>query len=755
MGTQQTIAFLIPSLRGAGAERVFLNLARAFAAKGYAVDLVVLKREGAFASVDIQGVRVVGLASPRAIVALPALIRYMQRERPATLISALPHMNILALMARSIARTRVKIVVTEHNPFSSDFAGANPLKRMVLVACMRVLYPRANAIIGVSKGVVSDIARVANIRVEHARVIYNPIVTPEIKELARAQANHPWLDEKQGPIVLAAGRLTKQKDFPTLVAAFARLREATNARLIILGEGEERDALERLVADLDIQESVSLPGFVENPYAFMARADVFVLSSLWEGFGNVLVEAMACRTPVVATRCPGGVAEVLAEGVYGTLVALGDVSAMARGIEEALSNPGDLGRLVTRANEFSVERIANEYEGIVKPGRRISVVTFADIGNRHNLKTPGIMPVLRTLAGAGELGQVVCRIGVGSPFPTTVSAIGTLGHYAIKALEVFLPSFSSRALEEWVFDVVASVRLKQADAVLFHPEFPFPKTIEKAKRNGALAIGIATVVHPALNEQLAREEYALVPGSIFNEETNEKFLKRAEVVGSFDYIIALSELVKTSYVAAGFPKERISVAHPDIDGATFIPQEKKDDVFRVLYIAHTTVLKGLHYLLEAWNDADLAGAELVIVGGYSAGTPTVLREWYSRMIEGRSSIRWVGETKTPEVFYAEASLVAFPSLTEGFGRVTLEAMTAGLPVIATENARGIIEDGVSGFIVPIRDARAIREKIEVLYNDSELRKRMGQDGRIAAEQKKPFGDAVYEICNAVLQKERS
>jgi len=755
MDTQQTIAFFVPSLRGAGAERVDLNLVRAFVTKGYAVDLVVLKREGAFADVDMQGIRIVDLASPRALVALPALIRYIQREHPATLVSALPHMNILALMARSIARARVKIVITEHNPFSSDFAKGNPLKRMALIACMRILYPRADTIVAVSRGVAGDIARVAGVGVEKIRVIYNPIVAPEIKELARAQANHPWVDEKQGPVVLAAGRLTKQKDFPTLVKAFAHAREATNARLIILGEGEERDALERLVADLDIQESVSLPGFVENPYAFMARADVFVLSSLWEGFGNVLVEAMACRTPVVATRCPGGIAEVLAEGEYGTLITPGDVPAMARGIEEALRNPGDLDRLVARANEFSVERIANEYEGIVKPNRRISVVTFADIGSRHNLKTPGIVPVLRTLAGADELGQVVCRIGAGSPFPTTISAIGILGHYAIKALDVFLPNFSSRALEEWVFDMIASARLKQADAVLFHPEFAFPKTIEKAKRNGALAIGIATVVHPALNEQLAREEYALVPGGTSLTRVGERFLQRAEVVNSFDYIIALSELVKTSYVSAGFPKERISVAHPDIDGATFVPQEKKDDVFRALYIAHTTVLKGLHYLLEAWNDADLAGAELVIVGGYSAGTPRALREWYSRMIEGKSSIRWVGETKTPEAFYAEASLVVFPSLTEGFGRVTLEAMTAGLPVIATENARGIIEDGVSGFIVPIRDTRAIREKIEVLYNDSELRKRMGQDARIAAEQKKPFGDAVYEICNAVLQKERS
>ena len=754
MGTQQTIAFLIPSLRGAGAERVVLNLSRAFAAKGYAVDLVVLKRKGAFADVDMQGIRIVDLASPRALVALPALIRYIQRERPATLISALPHMNILALMARSMAGTSTKIVITEHNPFSSDFAGVNPLKRMVLVACIRILYPRADATIGVSKGVVNDIARVANIRVENMRVIYNPIVTPEIKELACAQANHPWLDEKQGPIVLAAGRLTKQKDFPTLVKAFARLREATNARLIILGEGEERDALERLVTDLGIQESVSLPGFVENPYAFMARADVFVLSSLWEGFGNVLVEAMACRTPVVATGCPGGVVEVLAEGEYGTLVAPGDASAMARGIEEALSNPGDLDGLVTRANEFSVERIVNEYEGIVKPGRRISVVTFADIGNRHNLKTPGIMPVLRTLDGAGELGQVVCRIGAGSPFSNTVSAVGALGHYAIKAFEVFLPSLSSRAFEEWVFDVVASVRLKQADTVLFHPEFAFPKTIEKAKRKGALAIGIATVVHPVLNEQLTKQESAVVPSGIADSKIDKMFLERTSIVNSFDYIVALSDLVKKSYEQAGFPGKRIVVAHPDIDSTRFIPRTKDDEIFRVLYIAHTTPLKGLHYLLEAWSGLDLPSSELVLVGGYSSGMSQQMRSWYENAMKGNPTIRWVGETKTPEAYYRDTSVFVLPSLTEGFGRVTLEAMASGLPVIATENARGIIEDGVSGFIVPIRDARAIREKIEILYSNSELRKRMGHAARDAIEKKKPFGDAVYEICNAVLQNER-
>jgi glycosyltransferase involved in cell wall biosynthesis len=170
-------------------------------------------------------------------------------------------------------------------------------------------------------------------------------------------------------VILGAGRLTAQKDFPTLIRAFALARAAQPMRLILLGEGELREPLRALAADLGIAAQVDLPGFVENPYAFMSRAHVFVLSSAWEGFGLVLVEAMACGTPVVSTDCPAGPAEILMGGRFGRLVPVGDAGAMAEAIRATLADPLPADRLRSRAGDFSLEKIGDEYFELLLPDR--------------------------------------------------------------------------------------------------------------------------------------------------------------------------------------------------------------------------------------------------------------------------------------------------------------------------------------------------------------------------------------------------
>jgi glycosyltransferase involved in cell wall biosynthesis len=192
-------------------------------------------------------------------------------------------------------------------------------------------------------------------------VIHNPIVTPQLLEAARAEPDHPWLRTSQPPIILGAGRLTRQKDFPTLVRAFAQLAPHTDARLIIIGEGGERAALERLIGALGLDSRVDLPGFVRNPSSFMRRARLFVLSSAWEGFGNVLVEAMAVGTPVVSTDCPSGPREILADGAFGALVPPADPQALARAMLGALEQLADPDALRRRAADFDVEIAARRY----------------------------------------------------------------------------------------------------------------------------------------------------------------------------------------------------------------------------------------------------------------------------------------------------------------------------------------------------------------------------------------------------------
>jgi glycosyltransferase involved in cell wall biosynthesis len=200
---------------------------------------------------------------------------------------------------------------------------------------------------------------------ERVHVVYNPVVTDDIFDLARESVAHPWLAAKELPVILGVGRLEAQKDFTTLIHAFAIVRRERPCRLLILGEGNERPLLEATVHEVGLSTDVQLLGFVENPYAVMARSDVFVLSSRWEGFGNVLVEAMATGCSLVATDCPSGPREILQDGRLGPLVPPGDPAAMAAAILHSLQNPVDREALVTAARAFTAAACADGYLDVI------------------------------------------------------------------------------------------------------------------------------------------------------------------------------------------------------------------------------------------------------------------------------------------------------------------------------------------------------------------------------------------------------
>jgi glycosyltransferase involved in cell wall biosynthesis len=225
---------------------------------------------------------------------------------------------------------------------------------------VRYFYPWADCVVAVSKGVANDLVRFGKIPSERIRVIYNPIVTPEIQEKAKAVLEHPWLEEGQPPVILSVGRLTAQKDFSTLIHAFAAVRQTHAARLLILGEGEERSSLEFLIRQLGLEQDVSLPGFVPNPYPYMVRAAAFVLSSKYEGLPGVLIEALYCGAPLISTDCPSGPREILANGKYGQLVQVGDVTTLAHAIQMALH--GKIARPTQESwRHFEFEFVVNQY----------------------------------------------------------------------------------------------------------------------------------------------------------------------------------------------------------------------------------------------------------------------------------------------------------------------------------------------------------------------------------------------------------
>jgi glycosyltransferase involved in cell wall biosynthesis len=223
-------------------------------------------------------------------------------------------------------------------------------------------------VIAVSRGVADDIVGLTQMPRERITTIYNPIVIPDLRAKERAPVPHPWLMTREVPVVLGVGKLKIQKDFPTLIRAFARLRAERPAKLVILGDGPQRGNLEGLVHELGLDADVALPGYVENPYAWMARASVFVLSSAWEGLPGVLIEAMACGCPVVSTDCASGPSEILGKGVYGPLTPVRDDRALAQSIASVLDYPPDPERLRARASEFSLEPAIDAYLDVLFPG---------------------------------------------------------------------------------------------------------------------------------------------------------------------------------------------------------------------------------------------------------------------------------------------------------------------------------------------------------------------------------------------------
>ncbi len=330
------IAIYLRLLYGGGAERVMVNLMEAFVDRGLSVDLVMNTLAGPYLDQVPPNVRIVDLKAPRMLAGLPKLAGYLRRERPMTLLSGLHYNNEIALWAKALAfSSSTRVFVSEHNTLSIHAQRKNTDRWSPVLA--KFFYPWADGIIAVSQGVAQDLAKITDLPSERIKVIYNPIITPQILAYSEEPLEHPWFKPGEPPVILGVGRLEPQKDFFTLIQAFAKVRELQPAKLMILGSGREREKLNSLLRDLGLKEDVSIVGFVKNPYPYIKKAAVYVLSSAWEGFGNVIVEALSLETPVVCTDCPHGPAEILDDGKYGELVSVGDNEAMTEAILRVLS----------------------------------------------------------------------------------------------------------------------------------------------------------------------------------------------------------------------------------------------------------------------------------------------------------------------------------------------------------------------------------------------------------------------------------
>lgn len=358
---QPRLAVFAATSGHSGVDRIVTNLVDQWAAWGLEVDLLQVRRHGPTLVHLPPRVRRIDLGTAHVNSALPALVRYLRRERPSAMLCDKDRVNRLSIVARRMAGSPTRLCVRLGTAVSVNLAERGRLERFAQRLSMRYLYPMADQVIVPAQSVKLDLLRFSGLADDHVEVIRSPILTPAIASLAAQPAPHAWLEDDASPVIIGIGELSYRKQFETLVQAFAQVRRERPCRLIILGRGRRREALMRLADDLAVSRDIALPGFQANPYAWLSRARVFVLSSLWEGLPVALIEALGLNVPTVATHCPGGNAEVLTDNCCGTLVPIQNPSAMAAAIKHWLDTHGRPEAFAAMVAPYRVEVSAAAY----------------------------------------------------------------------------------------------------------------------------------------------------------------------------------------------------------------------------------------------------------------------------------------------------------------------------------------------------------------------------------------------------------
>jgi glycosyltransferase involved in cell wall biosynthesis len=348
----ELIAISAPDLQG-GIGRNLVNLSRELIDRGYRVALLLETFNGPYRAQIASGIEQLVLRTSHPWSGIPQMAAYLLRRRPSIVLTAVARHTELALRAHSLARTGTRIFAQIHDTYGVALRRIDPNKAAKRIAKLRRYYPRCDGILAVSHGVAQDFSDLTGIALEQIKVIYNPVVTPELERQAMERPDHPWFDTPETPVIVFVGRLCRQKNPQLLLEAYLRIRDARDCRLTFIGDGEERDELQSLARRAGCDRDVAFLGERQNPYPFMRTASVLALSSDHEGFGNVLVEAMAVGTPVVATDCPSGPREILEDGRYGKLVPRGDPEALAAAISDTLEAPIAPDILRARSQDFT------------------------------------------------------------------------------------------------------------------------------------------------------------------------------------------------------------------------------------------------------------------------------------------------------------------------------------------------------------------------------------------------------------------
>lgn len=354
------IAVLMNDFSGTGVPRVTLRLTEGLIARGHEVELVVLNPKGPMRNQVPTSAKVEELNVSRAITATPKIIRYLKKSKPVTIIAAEDQLGIIAAFSCLVIRSNAKILVTSHVPYSKTNL-AKGLKGKIFVSALKLLWRRIDVFTTVSAGLADDMAAETGIPREEIKVLHNAVIQEENIARNPNRDLHPFFSSGD-KVLLAMGSLHRRKGFHDLVEVMRLLKDKASLRLIILGEGRERANLQQKIDDAGLKDKVDLAGYSDDPFGYLQTADLFVLPSYFEGLPTVLIEALSCGCPVIATDCIAGPKEILAGGEFGRLVPVGGTREMAAAISEVILENPDHEKLFQRARAFTQDNIAYEAE---------------------------------------------------------------------------------------------------------------------------------------------------------------------------------------------------------------------------------------------------------------------------------------------------------------------------------------------------------------------------------------------------------
>ena len=726
------LTIYIPNFQGGGVERITLLLIDAFIAQGVDVSVVVHQPSGALRSLLPDHVTLVSLEAARSLTALPKLAAYLHRAKPDVLLSSLGHNNVVALWARRWVRLwggcKTRVVICQHNALSSEARSIGNWQHRVLPTLYRWFCGEADAIVGVSDGVSDDMARVTGIARARITTIHNPVLDARFATALDAPSTHPWLRDPALKVVVGIGRLVPQKDFPTLIRAFAILARG-DTRLLLLGEGPERERLEALVAHLGLAARVAFLGFELNPLPTLRDASVMALSSAYEGFGNVLVEALGAGVPVVSTRCPFGPDEILQNGRYGLLVPVGDAAALAAAIGRQLDAPFPARALrMARARDFHVDIVSRHYLALFDPRWREHPPATGSVGAALGTAPAhgparGVMvylPNLRMGGGEMSLMRLVDGFATRGVAVTLVVNRSDVRDIAVPAGVALVSLGTHRSL--FAITRLASVLRQHRPGVVL-TGFPHSNVVAMmASRLARVDCRVVLSEHAPMtlhNRLMGGWRYRYLPPFVRWAYPRADAIVAVSQGVSDDLRAWMPRLVPTTIPNPVLPPDWS--ARADAPSGHAWLEDRSLEV--VLSVSRLTSEKDLPTLVDAFAlvSAQRPAARLVIAGE-GAERGTIERRIAALSLGDR--VQLTGLVHNPMSLMRRARVVVLASRYEGFGNVLVEALAAGTQVVSTDcpvGPREVLEHGRLGQLVPVGDARAMAAAIGVALESTATR----------------------------------